>query len=139
MAADTRILLVENDPDTREITGLLLLSQGYEVIEACDAETALAAIDHDPGIDLIVADICLGRGKSGIAIAMEIRRRGLDMPIIMISGDLEGAIAAQGIDAMFLPKPYGRRALLAAVSTVDRRRHCGGTRTYPGERRRRAR
>jgi DNA-binding response OmpR family regulator len=67
---------------------------------------------------------------------MEVRRRGLDMPIIMISGDLEGAIAAQGIDAMFLPKPYGRRALLAAVSTVDRRHHCDGKRIYPGERRR---
>jgi DNA-binding response OmpR family regulator len=136
MAANTRILLVEDDPDTREITGLLLLSQGYEVIEACDVATALAAMEHHPGIDLIVADICLGRGRSGIAIAMEVRRRGLDMPIIMISGDLEGAIAAQGIDAMFLPKPYGRRALLAAVSTVDRRHHCDGKRIYPGERRR---
>lgn len=139
MAANTRILLVEDDPDTREITGLLLLSQGYEVIEAYDAATALAAIDRHPGVDLIVADICLGRGRSGVTMAMEIRRRGLDIPIIMISGDLEGAIAAQGIDAVFLPKPYGRRALLAAISTVDRRRHRGGTCVYPGERRRRVR
>ncbi|KAA0070286.1 response regulator [Rhodanobacter sp. T12-5] len=139
MAANTRILLVEDDPDTREITGLLLLSQGYEVIEAYDAATALAAIDCPPGIDLIVADICLGRGRSGVTMALEIRRRGLNIPIIMISGDLEGAIAAQGIDAVFLPKPYGRRALLAAVSAIDRRHNCSGARVDPRERRRRAR
>ncbi len=139
MAANTRILLVEDDLDTREITGLLLLSQGYEVTEACDEVTALAAIDSVTGIDLIVADICLGRGKSGITMAMEIRRRGLDIPIIMISGDLEGAIAAQGIGATFLPKPYGRRALLSAISAIDRRHHCDGTLEYPGERRRRTR
>jgi DNA-binding response OmpR family regulator len=139
MAANTRILLVEDDPDTREITGLLLLSKGYEVIEACDAAAGFAAIDSHPDIGLIVADICLGHGRSGITMVMEIRRRGLDIPIIMISGDLEGAIAAQGIDATFLPKPYGRLALLAAVAAADRR-HQGADRfAYPGERRRRAR
>ena len=41
MAANTRILLLEDHPDRREISGLLLPSKGYEVIEACDAAAVL--------------------------------------------------------------------------------------------------
>jgi hypothetical protein len=57
----------------------------------------------------------------------------------MISGDLEGAIATQGIDATFLPKPYGRMALLAAVSAAGMRRRHTGRLVNSEERRRRVR
>lgn len=55
-----KILLVEDNPDNREIMSAVLRHRGYEVVEAEDAETALALVgDHKP--DLVLMDISLPR------------------------------------------------------------------------------
>lgn len=121
MTPSMRILLVEDDPDTLEVTGLLLDACGYEVVAASSPEAGLAAIGICPHFDLIISDICLGRGMSGVNMLVEIRRLGSIAPLIMTSGDPDGALACRGVDALFLPKPYGRLALLAAVSSTCNR------------------
>jgi two-component system, NtrC family, sensor kinase len=121
MVPSTRILLVEDEADTLEVTGLLLDACGYEVVGASSPDAGLAAISICPHFDLIIADVCLGSGRSGVGMVEEIRRRGSIAPLIMTSGDLDGALAARGVNALFLPKPYGRLALLAAVRSVCNR------------------
>ncbi len=55
-----RILVVEDNPDNREIMSAVLRHRGYDVVEAEDAETALALVsDRKP--DLVLMDISLPR------------------------------------------------------------------------------
>lgn len=121
MTPNTRILLVEDDLDTLEVTGLLLDAYGYEVVGAPNPEAGFAAVGTCACFDLIISDICLGRGMSGVRMVEEIRRIGSIAPLIMISGDPEGALASLAVNALFLPKPYGCQALLAAVSATCKR------------------
>ena len=114
----TRILVVEDTPDNRQILRDLLTSAGYEVIEAFNgAEGVAAAIEHLP--DLILMDIQLPvldgyeatrRIKANAATAK--------IPIIAVtsyalSGD-EAKAQAAGCDG-YVAKPFSPRQLLARV------------------------
>ena len=112
-----RILVVEDQPDNRQILRDLLTSADFEVIEAEDGEAGLtAAADHRP--DLILMDIQLPTIDGYEAT----RRLKADpvlqaIPVIAVTyalaGDDEKARAA-GCDA-YISKPYSPRQLLAKV------------------------
>lgn len=116
MAKDNLVLLVEDDPDTREVMAVLLDSAGYEVLSARDAKTGMQLIAQRPEIDVIVTDVNIGAGQDGIGMVEEIRRRGSNASIVVVSGDPEASSARLGPTATFLPKPYDRKALLAAIA-----------------------
>ncbi len=93
--APLRLLVVDDDPIDRmavrraiAVTGL-----GATVDEAPDAETALAALAALPA-DCVLLDYQLP-GRSGLELLKDIRRRGLDVPVIMLTGtsDPETAVA----------------------------------------------
>src|SRR5262245_7490911 len=68
-----KILLVEDDFDTRYVLSLMLRTEGYEVVTAADGEGALSvAIEQKP--DLVVADIALP-GINGIELMKRMKRR----------------------------------------------------------------
>ena len=121
MPQDNRILLVEDDPDTREVMALLLVGAGYEVITARDAAAALRLIGEAPQIDVVVTDVNIGLGQDGISMAEEIRRRGSRASIVVVSGDPEASSARLGPTATFLRKPYDRKMLLAAIADASRK------------------
>jgi two-component system, cell cycle response regulator DivK len=113
-----RILVVEDQPDNRQILRDLLTSANFEVIEAVDGEAGLAAAaTHRP--DLILSDIQLP-GIDGYEAS---RRPKADtrlhaIPIIAVTsyalaGEADTARTA-GCDA-YIPKPYSPRQLLAKV------------------------
>lgn len=114
-----RVLLVEDDNDTREITALLLAHAGYDVIVAPDLASGIAMSRAQPRIDVIMADMYLGGGEMGTALIRAIREHGLRTPIVLTSADDEACIAARELDVTFLPKPYGRRALLSVMATAS--------------------
>jgi Response regulator containing CheY-like receiver, AAA-type ATPase, and DNA-binding domains len=116
MALGNRVLLVEDDPDTREVMALLLAAAGYEVLTAREADEALQLIGEKPEIDVIVTDVNIGFGQDGVSMAEEIRRRGSRASIVVVSGDPEASCARLGPTATFLRKPYDRRTLLAAIA-----------------------
>lgn len=116
MAKDNLVLLVEDDPDTREVMSVLLDAAGYEVLSARDARAGIRLIDEQPQISVIVTDVNIGGGQDGISMAEEIRRRGSNASIVVVSGDPEASSARLGPTATFLPKPYDRKALLAAIA-----------------------
>ena len=116
MGQDKLVLLVEDDPDTREVMAMLLAAAGYAVLTARDAVAGLRLIDEQPQVDVIVTDVNIGRGQDGIGMAEEIRRRGSNASVVVVSGDPEASGARLGPNAIFLPKPYDRNTLLAAIA-----------------------
>ena len=113
-----RILVVEDQPDNRQILRDLLTNADFEVIEAVDGETGLAAAAaHRP--DLILMDIQLP-GIDGYEATRRIKADPVlhAIPVIVVTsyglaGDDHKARAA-GCDA-YISKPYSPRQLLAKV------------------------
>jgi two-component system, cell cycle response regulator DivK len=113
-----RILVVEDQPDSRQIIRDMLAATDYEIIEAEDGEQALAAIAKQRP-DLILMDIQLPI-LDGYEVARQIKADPAprSIPIIAVTSyalNGEEKIAkAAGCDD-YVPKPYSPRELLAKI------------------------
>jgi CheY-like chemotaxis protein len=117
----TRILVVEDAPDTRELLRLLFEAEGYEVLTAGDGLSAVEmALRELP--DAIVMDMSLP-GLDGYHAAKLIRREPAlaGVPLIACTAfnrwEWRGKAIAAGFDA-FLTKPIDVRRLSATVSRL---------------------
>ncbi|PVZ13534.1 MULTISPECIES: response regulator [unclassified Pseudomonas] len=107
-----RILLVDDDPDVRSVTALLLEGLGYTVLEADGADQALLRL-HE-GVDLLVTDYAMP-GMNGAQLADEARNRQPGLPVVFITGYAE----IGGLDPgqqLIVQKPYREEDLAAALS-----------------------
>ncbi len=115
------ILLVDDEPEVRTMTGRMLASAGYTVISAGDAAEALAVVvAGEVPIDLLVTDVVMP-GRSGIELAEDVTTRHPGLPVLLLSGFVgESAHGGLPADLAFplLPKPTARAALLAAVGDL---------------------
>ena len=118
----TRILVVEDD---RAIAlGLEddLTLEGYAVEVVRDGEAALARAG-DAGIDLVLLDVMLPR-KDGFAVCRELRRRGVHVPIIMVTAKTHEAEKILGLELGaddYVTKPFSPAELRARIKSVLRR------------------
>jgi PAS domain S-box-containing protein len=112
------VLVVEDDPFVRALILRAARAHNYNVLEAADANTALAlALWHPHAIRVLVADIGLP-GMSGAKLAAEVRRIDPSIKVLLISGYMEYIQSAQDeliADVAFLPKPFGPAALAAKL------------------------
>jgi two-component system phosphate regulon response regulator PhoB len=115
------ILLVEDDPDIRELVAYKLTRGGFEVVEAADGFAALQAARTRPP-DAVILDMGLPR-LSGIEVCRELRAAPATaaVPIIMLTGavrlqELEQAYAAGASD--YLVKPFSPRELQRRVEAA---------------------
>lgn len=119
-----KILIVEDEPEIRELLAFTLSREGYDVLEAETAEAALLKMDSRMP-DLAVVDWMLP-GMDGVELARRIRRDevGSDLPIIMLTarGDEPDKLKsfASGVDD-YITKPFSPRELLARVKALLRR------------------
>ena len=121
MAALSRILIVDDDPDIRKVLRLLL-SEKYFVSEAADGPSALAHLQNNPDTDLVILDVMMP-GMSGVEACGEIRKL-TNAPVLFLTaksaeGDRVAAYESGGDD--FLSKPFSQAELLAKVSSLLRR------------------
>jgi len=94
-AAAPTILLVEDDHDVRAYVVEILRELHYRVLEAHDADSALALIDrNDVRLDLVLTDLVLP-GMNGGRLAEEVRARQLAARILFMTGYARDAIAEQ--------------------------------------------
>jgi FixJ family two-component response regulator len=122
------VAVVDDDRSLREALPPLLRRMGLSVTAFASAETFLksAAIFR---IRCLILDICLP-GLSGPGLQQELKRRGIDIPIVFISAHvdrhLHEHLLAEGAVAC-LTKPFDDRVLLQAVNTAlqDSRRDGG--------------
>ncbi len=117
--AEKRILIAEDDRATRESWSELLGSWGYKVEVTEDGQQALeAALTRKPQI--ILADLKMAR-KDGLTLLREIREAGLDVAVVMISGegDIPDAVSAIKLGAYeYLRKPIDPAHLKALLSNI---------------------
>ena len=127
MSRPLRILVVEDDLSILTGLSMNLRFEGYEVLQAQDGKAGLAkALDEAP--DLAVLDIMLPE-MNGYEILKELRRRGNDVPVVMLSarGTERDKILGLEIGADdYVVKPFGLQELLARIKAVLRRRYRAG-------------
>lgn len=113
------ILLVDDDPDVRMLTRTFLEHEGYSVFSSGDAERAVQIFRSVPQIDLLVTDLYMP-GRSGMELARELKGIRNDLPVLMISGVLEGRQETRLEDEgwSFLAKPFRLPELLSTVHRI---------------------
>jgi CheY-like chemotaxis protein len=113
----TRILVVDDDPRTREILGIMLVSAGYEV---ATADNGAAAVTHLSKTvpDLLVTDICMPQ-MSGVELMSHVRNMHPWVPIVAMSGSYQGDAVAAGVIAdRFYLKGQPFQNLLATIASL---------------------
>ena len=118
-----RLLLVEDEPKLLEALEYLLKRNGYAVDTAADGESAMDLAASDV-YDLLVLDWMLP-GRSGMNIVKELRKNGIDVPVLFLTArdSLEDRVA--GLDAGaddYLVKPFSTEELLARLRALWRRK-----------------
>jgi two-component system alkaline phosphatase synthesis response regulator PhoP len=121
-AVARRILLVEDEPSLVRTLSDRLAAEGYEVESAGDAD---AALDQAVGgiFDLVILDIMLP-GRDGFEVCRELRQRGLDMPVLMLTARSEVVDKVVGLKLGaddYLTKPFEMIELVARVEALLRR------------------
>jgi two-component system phosphate regulon response regulator OmpR len=115
------IVIVDDEPDLRDMVAEYLLKQGYAVSEAGSGD-ALWALLAERAIDLAILDINMP-GEDGLSIARQLRKRG-PVGIIMLTanGDTVDRIVGLEVGADdYVTKPFDLRELLARIRSVLRR------------------
>ena len=117
------VLLVEDEPAVRRIGTRLLASLGHRSIEAIDGHDGLAKWrEHRDEIDLVITDMVMPGGMSGLRIADAIQDDRPGTPVVLASGysnellEEEGAMLSA--DRLFLPKPYSQDSLRALIQSL---------------------
>jgi DNA-binding response OmpR family regulator len=122
----SRILVVEDDPKAARFLKQGLEEEGHAVDVAADGEQG-AQLGHLNPYDLIVLDIQLPR-KDGLELSRELRRLGVETPILMLTGRDTTQDVVRGLDAGaddYLTKPFAFDELLARVRALTRRQATG--------------
>ncbi len=124
---NAKLLVVDDDPEIRELTQAYLTRQGFEV-DCVDSGEAMEAFLVGHTTDLIILDLMLP-GEHGLSLARRLKSEG-DIPIIIVSaqGDEIDRIVGLEVGADdYLPKPFNPRELLARVRAVLRRSQKGSS------------
>jgi PAS domain S-box-containing protein len=80
------VLLVEDNPDVAHVTAMMLRGMGYEVEAVDRGRKALERLEREPPPDLLLSDVVMPEGMSGVHLAREARRRFPGLPIVLMSG-----------------------------------------------------
>ncbi len=121
MPASPHVLIVDDDPEIRDLLGRYLKKHGYRVDRAADGRE-MARLLETGRFDLVVLDLMLP-GEDGLSLCRRLRASS-DLPVIMLTamGDETDRIVGLEIGADdYLPKPFNPRELLARIKAVLRR------------------
>ncbi len=120
------ILIVDDDPQIRDVLRISLTQAGFEITEAADGIAALEAVAKS-NPDLIVLDIGLPE-MDGRDVCREIRRQG-DTPVLFLTAEADEIDRVVGLELGaddYVTKPFSPRELTARIRAILKRANGGG-------------
>jgi len=132
-AMDSSVYLVDDDPDVRDAIAFLLEAEGLEVKAFGDPRKMLEVVDADARGCLLL-DVRMP-GMDGLELHQALKKRGVAMPALFISGhgDIPLAVRAVNAGALdFIEKPFDDELLLERIARafeLDARRSASETET----------
>lgn len=121
MDATPLVLVVDDDPDVRELVALRLGGEGYRVETACDADEALA-VASSCAPDLLLIDVSMP-GRDGFELCRSLAALGSAPPVMFLTARADPGSRVEGLDAGavdYIPKPFHSDELLARVRAALR-------------------
>lgn len=109
------ILVVDDEPEVRSSTALLLETLDFSVLEASDAQTALATLERNDGVALLLTDLVLPGGVSGADLARQALAKCPGLKVLLTTGRPE---LAQGETFTLLGKPFRMAELAQKIEEV---------------------
>jgi PAS domain S-box-containing protein len=113
------ILLVEDNPDVRQVTARRLQNLGYVVVEAASGARAVELLSTGAKVDLVFSDVVMPGGMSGFELGQLMKERSPDLPVLLTSGFAEDVARAGEAPAAseleILRKPYTGAELARAL------------------------
>jgi two-component system response regulator MprA len=116
------VLVVDDDPPVRRMLERTLAAEGYAVTAAADGGAALVEVERSTP-DVVVLDVAMP-GLDGLAVCRRLRRRGLAVPILLLTARDAVPDRVAGLDAGaddYLVKPFSTDELVARLRALLRR------------------
>lgn len=114
-AGPVRLLVVEDNALVLMATVEGLVQEGFEVLTADHGAAALELLEQDSAFDVIVSDVVMPYGVSGIDLARRVRERWPHIRVLLTSGYSPESLTGLGSDAAVLPKPFTPDQLAARI------------------------
>ena len=121
MNSSPKLLVVDDDPELRELTQAYLVKNGF-IVNTVETSVGMDEFLATNEVDLLILDLMLP-GEHGLAIAKRLKKK-KDLPIIIVSAQGEDIDRIVGLEIGaddYLPKPFNPRELLARIRAVLRR------------------
>lgn len=110
-----RILVVEDEPLVRMSVAMHLADEGFDPLEASNADEAIALLERDASIHLIFTDIDMPGSMDGLKLSAFVRKCWPPVRIIVTSGKRLVEITDLPDGSMFFSKPYQLDAVTVAM------------------------
>jgi len=126
MTPGKTLLVVDDDPQLRQLVREYLGDNGYSVLVAADGPGMWAEITAK-SVDMVILDLMLP-GEDGLSLCRALRARSA-MPILMLTargGETDRIVGLEMGADDYLPKPFSPRELLARIKSILRRTQDGG-------------
>jgi two-component system phosphate regulon response regulator OmpR len=126
-----KLLVVDDDPEIRELAQAYLSQQGF-VVDCVDSGESMEAYLQENSADLIILDLMLP-GEQGLDVARRLKSES-DIPIIIVSAqgdDIDRIVGLEVGADDYVSKPFNPRELLARVRAVLRRAQRTGVPVTP--------
>ena len=121
VAKPLRVLIVEDDAIVRRWLSVIVETTGGEVVAAGDGDQAIAILQDDPHIDLVLSDIVMPGRTSGVELARRILSDRPNISVILMSGHSREVAAGEGMPlgrVGYLQKPFKERDLIAKLAEI---------------------
>jgi PAS domain S-box-containing protein len=115
--ATAHVLLVEDDVEVGDMVAAMIDELGHMVSRAANADDALAIARSDPTLGLVITDVMMPGGKSGVDLAIVLAQERPELPILLSSGYTgQELVRAHETPWPLLRKPYALDALAQAMA-----------------------
>lgn len=112
------ILIVEDEQLIRMHAADMVRDLGFEVLEAADADQAIALLETDPDIAAVFSDVQMPGSMDGLALLAAIRDRWPPVALLLTSGHIRPPASALPSGARFVSKPYAPYQLKAEFDAL---------------------